>query len=74
MVKQIQVRHHKHHEQSPAFRQNSSHKLRKKISEKNMLLARSTELLSEAQKKPHFRCSARRANIVSFELNFFFLA
>lgn len=39
-----------------------------------MLLARSTELLSEAQEKPHFRCSARRANIVSFELNFFFLA
>ena len=44
MVKQIQVRHHKHHEQSPAFRQNSSHELRKKISEKIMLLARSTEL------------------------------
>lgn len=65
MVKQIQVRHHKHHEQSPAFRQNSSHELRKKISE-NMLLARSTELLSEAQEKPHFRCSARRANIISF--------
>lgn len=38
-----------------------------------MLLARSTELLSEAQEKPHFRCSARRANIVSFQLNFFFL-
>ena len=31
-----------------------------------MLLARSTELLSEAQEKPHFRCSAQRANIVSF--------
>lgn len=38
----------------------------KKISEKNMLLASITELLSEAQEKPHFRCSARRANIVSF--------
>ena len=48
------------------FGKNSSHELRKKISEKNMLLARSTELLSEAQEKPHFRCSARRANIVSF--------
>ena len=38
-----------------------------------MVLARSTELLSEAQEKPHFRCSARRANIASFLLNFFYL-
>ena len=39
MVKQIQVRHHKHHEQSPAFRQNSSHELRKKISEKKYVVS-----------------------------------